>query len=168
VFRIIVLVIIWGILVPFQISALAVLNSDFCDAFACRMNRTGWFAILAFGFFLMVGICMCFARSYEDEKYPSEPSTTHGGAVELVEPSHGQSTDFVPEDIHNGIGDAQEIQAVDFTVIGSVAPAAVAFADNSGRDEYVTGGQPIPAMAIIVEDNASGAVPIVSAKQIEG
>lgn len=168
IFRIIVLAIIWGILVPFQISVLAVLNSEFCDAFDCRMNRSGWFAILAFALFLIVGVSMCFTRSYVDEKFSIRPSTTNRGVVEMVaDPSHGQSTDFVREDVHDGIGDAEEIPAADFTVIGALAPTAVPISlENERQNGSAAETTTVPAMAVVVEDASADAVPIVPAKQI--
>jgi hypothetical protein len=204
VFRILVLVLVWCILVPFQISALAVLNSEFCTAFDCQMNRAGWFAIVAFGMFFLAGICLCFTRSYDEDKPPYV--TTRGdvggedeeedGDVELHQVMDGRSTEAWPtEDMHNGIGDAEEIQPVpvdNLTVLGAAVlpPTAVPVMTTSGShrtEEDAEGnengvsrandgeGQSIipAAVAIVVEDdrgtcsNATATVPMVAAKHIQ-
>eukprot|EP00977_Amphora_coffeiformis_P018809 scaffold6749_cov162-Amphora_coffeaeformis.AAC.4 len=128
VFRILVLAIIWGILVPFQISGLAVLNSEFCNVFDCQMSRSAWFLMAAFVLFFGAGILMCQAHAYsrDDDKDPPASDDTGDVALMVVPalPVLDSETAAETENAHNGIGDAQEIQhMVDYSLVVPVMSA---------------------------------------------
>lgn len=188
VFRIIVWIIIWLILVPFQISSLAVLNSEFCDTFDCQLSRSAWLMLLAFFGFVAAGVCMCFTHSYRrnDNKTGglTQPSSFRNGAddndddddnvdVELMvmAAASGQSTELFATDLHNGIGDAREIRAVDLSLVGGTAPMAVAVPADSVPTVLSSGTansneEATHKVAVVLEDTSHIAVPIVEAKEL--